>query len=269
MIFLISVILQFSHGYVLEKNERSIPLHWKSKCIFLTTVESEGVFLQDVAKNLVEHWMAQIKEISSLNIILEDVVVPSEIIDEVGENTIIMVTEDWPFGVDVDAMTILTHVDEEGSELDGLLIDADVYVNDTYGRFSLSSDSSGLFTVLNHEIGHIIGLDHPCKLTPDDDPSLVGCLDSELPEVVSGSIMYPFSGSENNDMNSDDLDGISYLFPPDDQRPCSRYSSIGSEGCSCFSAAKKRNPEIKSIVIFCLVIIVLRKRLITFSSKSS
>ena len=121
------------------------------------------------------------------------------------------------------------------STLDGRIVDTDTELNafdpmtwailpDDPAVAAGSSDIDVQSTV-THELGHVLGLDHPCYLgnTPPDPPEVTNegapvpsCSDADLPPSVLAATMYPSSTPGNigeRTLSPDEILALHDLYP--------------------------------------------------------
>lgn len=152
--------------------------------------------------------------------------------------------------------------------LDGRIIDADIDMNAVNYRFydaqkgppTLIGDGRtpvDLWNTLSHELGHVLGLEHTCRL--DDAPyaclvtdrgeTIPSCADVELGrrgdsalETVYETTMYPTSTSTEISRRlpkADDLAGVVDAYPQGrDPQTCTVPLTLSSTGCSTGAASR-------------------------------
>jgi hypothetical protein len=101
-----------------------------------------------------------------------------------------------------------TDLSYRGSEGNWEIAEADIYLNAADFDWSTSSEPTDVQTVVTHELGHALGLLHPCE--PDGDGGAPVC-GAEPPSPVE--TMYPFYSEEQASLSDDDIAGICYLYP--------------------------------------------------------
>ncbi|MFO0573871.1 MAG: hypothetical protein U1A78_07740 [Polyangia bacterium] len=157
--------------------------------------------------------------------------------------------------------------------LDGRIIDADIDMNAVNYRFydaqkgppSLGSSDGrtpvDLWNTLSHELGHVLGLEHTCRL--DDAPyaclvtdrgaTIPSCADVELGrrgdsalETVYETTMYPTSTSTEISRRlpkADDLAGVVDAYPQGrDPQTCTVPLTLSPTGCSTGAASRGVGP---------------------------
>lgn len=91
------------------------------------------------------------------------------------------------------------------------IADADIYLDATsYDWTTGGTKGTSLQAVLTHELGHALGLLHPCEPNGDD-----GAPDCErASDAEQATTMYPFYSAGQTSLDGDDAAGICYLYPP-------------------------------------------------------
>jgi hypothetical protein len=118
----------------------------------------------------------------------------------------------WLYPLSAIALTTVTYVNSSGR-----ILDADIELNDAYHDFTNCDPGSSCIVItdlkntLTHELGHVVGLDHPLG---NDAQSVGATMASSAPE---GEL-------EKRDLSQDDIDGLCYLYP------------LGGETQECYGA---------------------------------
>jgi hypothetical protein len=205
------------------------PLHWSSLCLYYG-IQRAGSARRDVSAGVVADLMEQSFD-TWMNADCGSGS-PPFVVQSIGEvecdqpefncdphdhntNTVMFRDEVWHYDPAALALTTLT-VDTR----DGTILDADMEVNSLGFNFSVgdSNINNDLLSVLTHESGHFLGLDH---------------------SDVDGSTMYPgYSSRETTQrsLDQDDIDGICEIYPPDRSITCNidvpdATDCIGSSEC--------------------------------------
>lgn len=136
--------------------------------------------------------------------------VPAELGD--GFNTIQWVATGWKdLGYDSDAAAATEleyQADEDGN---WRIVEADVLLNGQSHRWTAVLDAPvegarDLRSVLTHELGHVLGLMHPCEPNGEGGaPSCDGGLES------SGT-MFPQYSPQQSELDTDSVDGLCFLY---------------------------------------------------------
>lgn len=121
----------------------------------------------------------------------------------------------WLHPLSAIALTTVTYVNSNGT-----ILDADIELNDAYYTFTNCDPEEDcaiavdLKNTLTHEVGHVLGLDHP----PFNAPESVGAtMASSAPE---GEI-------EKRDLAEDDINGLCFIYP------------FGEDNQECYGASRQ------------------------------
>ena len=126
------------------------------------------------------------------------------------KNVITFRSVDWPHQKSLLALTTIIF-----DKTNGDIVDADMELNAVHFEFSVS-ETQVLIDVQNtvtHELGHVLGLDHPClKRDPTSGESV--CVSS--PEIKEATMYQnaPTGETKKRDLHQDDVDGICAIYPP-------------------------------------------------------
>ena len=133
---------------------------------------------------------------------------PTRAADVDYEPVLLFMEEEWPFGHEVIALTVVSWA--EG----GVLVDADTAFNAADYDFTWGDEAVEIdvLSIATHEMGHFIGLGHSTELDATMAPS------------------YDPGELDQRDLNSDDREGVSWVYP------CANVPCGGGvaweEGCS-------------------------------------
>ena len=260
---LLLAIAPNAQAYVQPRAASGEPLRWAESCLFLspTAGGSEHISQTDMVEALhraTGQWRGVIGHCAYLELDVAEVVetrgVGSDFINHVE-----FLNEEWgvvepdgayPFEPNAEALTILTYVDDETSEDDGRLVDADLVLNAVWFRFGIvERDGDGVVDLENtlvHELGHVLGLDHVCHFDPnqprpndhrgqpipDCDP--VSILE---PEIVNAT-MFPRAEKGETGMRTPELDdasGVCAIYPltQDPERCEPVFEQPRAADCDC------------------------------------
>ena len=146
-----------------------------------------------------------------------------------GRNTLGFV-HDWVargFDPEAAATTDVVYAVMDG---DARIVEADILVNAEAHRWSLdgAGDTRDLQSVLTHELGHALGLLHPCG--EEGAPACDGSFD--------GSLMHPEYMGVARDLSASERDGLCFLDMP----PCSERCDGECVGTQCLQDAPLGDP---------------------------
>lgn len=148
-------------------------------------------------------------------------------------------------------ITTAVFVDDPKSARDGAIVDADIEINGANFAISNNGTTLGvqpckaeLLNTLTHELGHLVGLEHTCRVM--GDPERVDnlmrpvplCTQTSDPKIIDAT-MYPFQDCEETKMESlspDEVDFLCKVYPKaDDPGTCAEVEP-SKPGCGCASS---------------------------------
>ncbi|MBN2360169.1 MAG: matrixin family metalloprotease [Deltaproteobacteria bacterium] len=151
---------------------------------------------------------------------------PTRSVDRDGYNVVFWVENeaDWPLGPGTFSSSILG-VNTNGGGPD----DSDIIFNGVSYVWSTTDPMTGdadVESIAIHEIGHFVGLAHPCE----DEADINTCVPPER------AVMYPmWDGSIGRIPRQDDIDGVCAMYPPG-KTACEGYKVVGDtceRDCDC------------------------------------
>lgn len=197
-------------------------VRWKDDRVAINVAESEQltVALVDEAAKL---W----NDVSCSQLTLEVATSAGGAKPQDGENTVAWIRNGWKergFSDDSPALTD----SEFAQDSNGVwqIVEADIYLNAQY--FHGQSSNRVLVTILAHELGHVIGLEHPCEVVASSAvPACGGAFETLL--------MNPVYSSSRSQLAADDKAGVCYLYPG--AEPCTSADCLLApvEGGACES----------------------------------
>jgi Pregnancy-associated plasma protein-A len=237
------------------------PLYWKSGCVQITT-DAAGTTALPATEELavvtavITHWNTSVASCSFMNLVEET---PAAV--EVGRdfrNVIKFRDTSWCrpatgddpercYSSSAAGLTTVVYVDDASNARDGEIVDADIELNGVNFAISNNGQSSGgggcksdLANTLTHEIGHLLGLEHTCRVgddpprTDDDGNSVPSCATVSPLSPIFDATMYNFQDcgeTKKASLSQDEVDSMCAIYPTaDDPGTCGSADSP-SEGC--------------------------------------
>jgi hypothetical protein len=244
-----------AHAYVRAVTDNGLPTWWRSPCITMRISLDSPPPAMTAADYLAAaniagaQWGHDSLACSGLSIKMQKVSEPLETgLD--GKNTIVAWQDSWSkHPVPDDPAQIIPHAPNAfavttvfKSKSTGEIVDADIEINavkfvwtDLGNHPDLAAQGrADLQNTLTHELGHVIGLAHPCYTPNDGFPRLddntgtpeLDCKDPALPLSTSEATMFPAVATSDIQRRS--------LAADDQQAACDIYPSATS---TCHEAA--------------------------------
>jgi hypothetical protein len=234
-----------------------------SNCVFIRVNSAGSDDLTDgsairAAKQSMENWRLATSSCSYLRYqVLDDSAsaVPGFNRDGPNENVVYWVEKGWTHDPSAAALTTVYFVDADqpGNPRDGQILDADVEINGVRFHFATTGapDKTDVENTVTHELGHLMGLDHPCddglrQPVPQDSngQTIPRCSPaSDLPQSLRDSTMYNFADpgeTKKRSPEADDIQGICDAYPTgkDPGRCVVPDVSPAEHGCGMVPAAR-------------------------------
>jgi hypothetical protein len=261
------------------------PLFWRSGCVFVTadaagTNQVNGDAEFDAIDSSIAEWNTKVASCSYM-----ELVQTAPEITEVGRDNKNVIKfrditwcrpaiKDDParcYSPSAAGITTATFINDEGSGRDGEIVDADIELNGADFAISHMGQSTGtnpckseITNTLTHELGHMLGLEHPCLATGDPprtdgngDP-VPACAATSNPAITEAT-MYNFQDcgeTKKATLSQDEIDAICTIYPTaDDPGVC---EAVGVKD-GCCSSSTSPHP---STLLFGLglALLVLRRR---------
>ena len=262
------------------------PLTWTgSNCIHIRVNSNGSTDIKDgsdvaAARRSVENWRSRIGSCSYLKfVVLDDSpdARPELLKDgSDNENVICWVEDGWKHEKMAAAITTVFFVEKTGSDQDGRILDADIEMNGQFFRFSTTgaNHTTDIENTVTHELGHVIGLDHPCddgarEPVPKDNlgqtiPTCSTALGSNDPKYIAMQQVTMWNFAEPGEIKkrtpeADDIQGVCEIYPAkDDPGKCFPVNySTGDGGCR---VASRQGPPLSALLWLLLLVPLVRKR---------
>jgi hypothetical protein len=238
-------------------------LYWESGCVYVT-VDAEGTKAIagnvefDVIDNAIAAWNDGIRSCSYMDIVKE-----ASKPMEVGKDNINVIKfrdatwcrpavgDDPPrcHSPSAAGLTTAVYVDDSSSDRDGAIVDADIELNGVDFAISTNDQTLGtagcksdLANTLTHELGHLLGLEHPCRAA-QDPPRVDGngnpvpsCSTVTDPAILEAT-MYNFQDcgeTKKATLSQDEINAACAIYPTaKDPKSCEHVTDeTGCNGCS-------------------------------------
>jgi hypothetical protein len=175
------------------------------------------------------------------------------------------------------AITTAVYVNDPNSPRDGAIVDADIEINGVDFAISAGGQSSGppgacmadLQNTLTHELGHLHGLEHTCRLSPndpqwiDDQGNPVPSCSAVLPgdTKIRDATMYPTQQcgeTQKSSLSDDDIQAICRIYPTaKDPGTC---EPVGVTAGGCCSASRGADRPAGALLLAGVVALWVRRR---------
>jgi len=197
-------------------------LHWSSKEIVLTPApermgEQPFALISPALIAAASSWNRALAGCKAPRFLVNRTVLSGPLVGDDRVNAIIVHERKWCpttsvqredcYPADLQAHTLLYPNIQPGSPKDGELRGIDIEVNAVDYRWSVreSKDSLSLQTIFMHELGHVLGLDHPCgpntewsnkkrPLVACDPSAPLRIMRSDIASVTRGDSVAPSQG---------------------------------------------------------------------------
>ena len=252
------------------------PLSWMyTNCVYLRINSNGSADIKDgsdiaAALKAMANWSAATKSCSYLKF----KVLPSyaEVLPEfnkcgANENVIYWEEKHWGDSVKPGkngydpsalALTKVSFIEKDGHAQDGRIVDADIEFNGVNFTFSSKGEAgkTDIENTLTHELGHLLGLDHPCmsasmkarvsQIPKDHTGATVPtCNTSKVTPAMKETTMYNYAEdgeTKKRSPTADDTAAICAIYPVKDDPGTCRQAVLNCEETCSVGAAEDSPP---------------------------
>jgi uncharacterized protein (TIGR03382 family) len=232
-------------------------LFWQSGCMFVT-LDSAGTSavpfasVQSVVDASIETWNTDTVTATCSYMVMQNAGTKASEVGNDGVNLIKFRDDDWCrpavdndpkrcYDASAAGITTAIFIDDASSKNDGAIQDADVEINGVNFAISVAGATASteachaeLQNTLTHELGHVHGLEHTCRV--DTDPPRVDNTGSAVPlcsdtaalaanPSIADATMFPFQDcgeTKKETLANDDIDAMCTVYPvASDPHSCS------------------------------------------------
>lgn len=272
-------------GYVRSRTADScLPVYWRTSCVYIQpdsnyVPDLAGPDVERLVQKSIANWMTKTSQ-SFLKLNYLPASGAKEVTYKDHLSVVIFRTGSKFCRIAVDgssqvcydpsaaAVTTVSYINKKGDPDDGLIVDADIELNAVNNQFVEigktlpapdSRNQTDLENTLTHELGHLMGLDHTCRLSADP-----ACLvdDQKQPRQTCDTIdkgrllnpayqalyqtsmfaIAPPRDVEKRTPKADDVAGVSAVSPlANDPKSCEQPQTTAT-GCKCEMGVSARPP---------------------------
>lgn len=263
------------------------PLRWESGCIFVTvdaegTKQLPGELEFEVTEQSIAAWNTASASCGYIEVVHQGLVA-----HEVGRDQVNVIKfrdaswcrpaiDDDParcYAESAAGITTAVYIDDGSSDRDGAIVDADIEINGK--NFAISHEGVTLGTApcraelsntLTHELGHLHGIEHPCRAS--GDPERLDHLGNPVPScsmvndpAITESTMYNFQDCDETKkatLEADDIAAVCGIFPRSADPGTCQPVTLDRPGCC--STTDRSLPPAPTLLLVGLTAVILRRR---------
>jgi len=267
-----------AQAYVRTVTTAGVPVWWRNPCVTMDFLlgspppEMTGDAYLQAARTAAAAWSHPALSCSGLLLSIHKTAETSAAVGYDGRNVIVMSQDTWcseqspaepssPTCYSANALAVTTVFRNINT---GEIVDADMEINavrvfwaDLVKDPSLANGLTADFqNMLTHELGHVIGLAHPCYIASDGPTRLtdnqgqpeLDCASPDLPGTVADATMFPsvlMSDTSRRRLTPDDAQGACDIYPSS----VTLCPSGQSSGCSLAPAASRNTNRIPPVAV--------------------
>ena len=244
-------------AYVRSTTSRAgVPIRWHDTSCIQMRINSHGSSkITDrsdliAARRAMDNWRNAVKHCSYIRFNIQPDrpnAVPELKECGINENVIYFEESSWSYAPEALAITRVQYIDDPGHQQDGRILDADILLNGVDVPFTTSSSPGhDIENTLTHELGHLLGLDHPCDdgqsrskrpIQNHNGVTLPACGSKGVTQEMKDSTMYneaPMGQTSKRSPLGDDIKGICAIYPlAQDPNRCEPLMLDRDCGCAC------------------------------------
>jgi len=271
-----------AYAYVRITTDTGLPLWWRSPCITMEiylgapppTMTADQYF--NASQLAAQAWSHGSLDCSglALSIQRESAATAGAGLD--GKNVIIFLSDNWCKDSNATdgpcyPKNALAVTSDFKNDKTGEIGDADIEFNAVYVDWAdlvanptlANSTTADFQNTLTHELGHVIGLAHPCYSANDGTPVLKDnygndeftCGKADVPLTVMESTMYPslpMNDTQRRTLSPDDQQGVCDIYP----FTSATCPASSSQGCAIGGQASGRPSQTWPLGLFASVVLL-------------
>jgi hypothetical protein len=282
-------------AYVRARTDKGVPVYWPGSCVFMQPDSAGTADLSNdqtfgAIQRAINNWNTAVAGHAYAQL-MYDTPAPLEAHLD-GINTIKFRNDHWCHPNDAqvkdlcypDVAAGITTVFfvQDGHSNAGAIEDTDIELNDINFQFVIEPNEgtltgnrapADLENTVTHELGHVLGLDHPCKPVntlpqevDDNGNPPPDC--NQIPaaefQKITTATMYPTytRGEISKRMpKADDVNGVANAYPLDKDPHSCKHTNLGDYNGGCSFAGTRGAPwAALALIGFVLVALVARRR---------
>jgi hypothetical protein len=285
-------------AYVRARTDKGVPIYWPGDCVYMQpdsagTPDLKATDAFAAIQRAIANWNTADAGLAYMQLFYDTPASLDAHLD--GINTIKFRIDKWChpddnqvhglcYSAQAAGITTVFFV-QDGHSNAGAIEDTDIELNNINFQFVIEPNEGSLTdrapadleNTVTHELGHVLGLDHPCKpvnMLPQevDDtgkpPPDCSAIPADELEKITTATMYPTytRGEISKRMpKADDVNGVANAYPPDKDPKVCKHTNLSDYGSgSCAIAPRPAQLPWPMLVVAALGLtgLVLRRRYI-------